>query len=343
MKWKYFGILLMFFSQDLVSQTFVIQRGQDAFSFNDINVALDSLVSGDYLYVPGGTYNVSFKNQCYRWIPENSHIVGAGHYEDFSPVSGKTILKSTNVKSSGCSSGRAFGIPENGSVTGIEFHMDLSFRNGTGISFCKFNSLIQSSNLNLYANVFTNIYNLNANGSAGIGGIIKKNIITGSIGGVFSFFQYEADYQLIIDSNIFLDTSSNIINVTEAVIKNNIILSSSTLGGIGIENSILRYNAWGTSLPPNWDESTNIFGIDPNSTFLNYEEGDRFSYDLDFHLAQGSPLNNADENDDDIGIYKTNQAIENKVPRNPYFTESKINSETDGNGKLKVRIKTKSN
>lgn len=344
MRFLFIGVLL--FSINLKSQTFVIQRGQDVFAFDDINIAIDSLQPDDHLYIPGGTHDVDFRNTCGRSIPENTHIVGAGHYPEFTKITGRTVLNSIN-RGTGCGYGYIY-LGENSSISGVDLMMG-NFSSGLSstISHCRFSGLrINSGSVNLYANVFGGISASTLTHQYSLKGIIQKNIIFSGIGNRnLNFNQYKAEYGLTIDSNIFLNIreGEKFIRVDEPIIENNIFLTEESLSSIGFKDARLKNNAWGSPLPSNWDESTNIFGIDVNSTFLNYTKGEDFSYDHDFHIAQGSPLNNADSRGEDIGIYKGNHASENKLPNNPYFIEEDIYPETDNNGKLKVRIRTKSN
>jgi hypothetical protein len=217
---------------------------------------------------------------------------------------------------------------------------DITFRNGSSgytVSRCNINRILYTtgssySNFNFTESVVRNQFNF-SNSADNI--LIEKCLLGNNI----TSFNGSA---LLIRNNIFLWTPTTYKRIFEvvygAVVQNNIFLlttaalTSTSLDDNLFENNIFVFDQTGLN-------STNLTGVDHSTLFVN-QEGMVFDYQHDYHSATGSPAIGFGKDGTDAGIYGTSLPYkESAVPSNPHFSVAEIADQTDGEGKLSVKIR----
>lgn len=354
---KQFLIFFLLFLNALqgLSQDLIIQRSNEIILYDDVTEAFVDLEPGDELYIPGGTYDVnlpcSILSNAYS-LPDSIKIFGAGHYLEYSSTTGKTVLNGNLPGGCSSSQGGILQLGDDNIITGIEFNFMVILSDNNSVSYCKLihvNGLFNNNHsVDFRSNIVESGWNSGYFGATtgfGLSGNVSNNIIEGLIS--------TGDNGLIFDSNIFLDTtfyagSLNLINGTNAVIQNNVFITEHTdFSSLNHHESLIYRNNIFVGIAPQglpdgtWDyqvNTNNIFSPNSSTLFENYTYGAPFSYGFDFHLTEGHPGIGADTNGENIGIYKTDDPTENKIPFNPHFISKIISSQSDGNGMLNIQI-----
>lgn len=317
-------MLLIVVPAEMVAQKSVILHHEGTPSFYpSVNEALAAALDNDTLYISGGIYVENIT------IDKDLAIYGAGHYPDSSAATGVTRING-NIEVDGVSFGFIEGVYLN----------DITFRNGSSgytVSRCNVNRVLYASgstysNFSFTESVVRNQFHfINSADNILIEKCLLGNNITSFDGST-----------LVIRNNIFLWTPTTYRRIFEvvygAIVQNNIFmlttgaLTNTSLDDNHFENNIFVFDQTGLN-------STNLTGVDPTTLFVN-QEGMVFDYQHDYHSAIGSPAIGFGEDGTDAGIYGTSLPYkESAVPSNPHFSTAEIADQTDGEGKLSVKIR----
>ena len=160
--------------------------------------------------------------------------------------------------------------------------------------------------------------------------LIANNIIAGSI-------QFHSLSTLVITNNVI----KNEVDVSNAIIKNNIQYNPSGLGFKENGGNIFEYNL--TARPTIPTGVGNLTLIDPAATFADYDESLGFSTDGKWQLKTGSPAIGAGENGADCGAFGgTSPYVLSGLPAVPHIYEAIVPTSGSAASGLPVTIKVKS-
>lgn len=353
--------ILFFVVTNLSAQVFVIQRGDEVILHDNVNDAFNGLEENDELYLPGGTYTLTenfFGSPCSNGglnpigvLPDNVKVFGAGHYPEYTEVTGKTII---NEYVGDCGISDKNGVLKLGNsniLTGVQFNFRVLLQNNASVSYCNLHHIFaEGADAVTNVHITSNIINPESLSSSGFGktGMVTKNIIGGKI--------VTGNSGILFNSNIFLDTTNysflngELISGIDAIFQNNIFVTEHTHAtSLGYDVTHIYTNnlfvgdnpITGNPMPGSWAYefiTNNTFYQDPNIMFESYVWGSLFDYGFDFHLSDSSAGIGADTNGENIGIFKMDDETENKIPFNPHFISKMIPSESDGSGFLNIQI-----
>ena len=338
------------FCAGMFAQVFVIERGANTLTYNNLKAAVDALQDNDHLYIPPGRHDIS----SYTWtgyddnqnhsgtlaINKKVSIYGAGHSEG---------ANSTVITGSG--NGRfVIGRDASGStITGIRFDFPFQLDNvsncivtrckmtnyfylfgyGTNINLseCEFDVMIQTGSSSYYSH---------PNASSGMSSNISKSIFN------HRYVLSNAN----ISNSIFLSVSANsVYNIfMSCSLANNIFIISQTVtnsnchfdGTSFINNSFVN-NLWVGGYATSTAERNNAF-----SNEMNREDYANVFVDPDnrnYRLKDACSGKNAGSDGTDVGIFGTAVPFkESRSPSIPLFRVKVIGAETDAAGKLPVHI-----
>ena len=158
--------------------------------------------------------------------------------------------------------------------------------------------------------------------------LIANNIIAGTI---TSFYGSGVHFE----NNVIHECT---IHLSEAELTSNIFQNPSFSSGsrnLNLKNNVFDMTTLEIQGSTFID---NVYGANFNNQFINVD-GNRFTYDFDYHLAPESGARGAGINGTDAGIYGgTSPYKEGAVPRNPHIAYKYISPVTDANGNLKIDI-----
>lgn len=104
--------LMLCISFSAYSQTvFVVQGATEQSAHLSLTAAVDAASDGDYIYMPGGTYNIGGLD-----ITKRLNLIGAGHYPDSTEATGRTVLAGTLYFSEGSSHSMLQGVHVHGDI-----------------------------------------------------------------------------------------------------------------------------------------------------------------------------------------------------------------------------------
>ena len=330
-------LIFLFSKKGFVQNLIAVNSGNNASFYQDVSSAFAAAQNGDYIYLPGGTFDIS------TWdIDKGVHVIGAGHYPDSTTATLPTHLYGNIRIVTGAS---------NGSLSG--FYMTGSIQIGTGgsdmdVDFFEIKRLSTG-------NIFLSHDGSSPSDATYIS--VKDCVIRGVLDGgnaqnveiSNNFIQAQTRYfnaNVVFANNIFFKSGSSnatdrtLVDVDYATFENNIFnnsqyLESSCSGLIFYNNSFKD----GVSLS-GFVSSGNIFGELLSATFVNQNGSSGFSYSHDYHLSPGSNANGAGRGGTDIGIYGgLSPYKDGAVPRNPHIQSSSIDGATDNAGNLNLDIK----
>ena len=322
------------------------QHAGSVTTFSDLTLALAASVSGDTLYLPGGSIYASSTVT----IDKSLTIIGAGHYPDSTAATYQTIIPSIVNIVTGADGGGLFGIKFGGTV---QFGTSTANQNvnnfrivrcyipffypyfaaGTGVTASQ--NILISENVILYM---------------GLGGflsaVFEKNIMT--LGNSMSGYYYSGP--ATFNNDIFIGNLSLFIGGSGPCTINNCIYintASSTSYSIGttttiFNNFLLTYtNPAAVSSPVTYNGTWNntLTRELSSDTFLN-NATTTFAYTNNYHLKPTSNGHNAGSDGTDVGLYGTQIPYkESAVPFNPHISSKSIGNATNSAGSLNVDIK----
>ncbi|MDL2314938.1 hypothetical protein LJC16_01625 [Bacteroidales bacterium OttesenSCG-928-C19] len=329
-----FATTILMGLSSLIAQTIIVQdaEGNNARLYTDLETAVNGANSGDYLYLSGGTYDItstwkgydgkgSYTN--YLVIDKPLHFVGAGYRQgaDTPYIKGGRFAFRKSASGS--------------SVTGLLMeNLYLDSVSNARISRSKVSNHLYLCGVGLNGIItecelysITNLYNFtNLSGDAYYSYTISKNIIENQNIGNGGL------YNATIKNNIV----RMYISAKNSTIENNIVLNpnktSTTIGGENsvVRNNILLYDK--IALGQGGDYSGNMEELNPEDVFMDFAN-------KDYRLKETCPGKNAGTDGTDIGIYGTEYPFkDSRIPSIPCFLNKSIASETEADGKLKVNI-----
>jgi hypothetical protein len=307
--------------------------------------------NGDYIYLPGGSFGLSYA------INKKLYIFGAGHHPDSSLNTGRTSINNNISIESGASGGSIEGINMPSNYLNIRFHYTGNKIKNYTIKRCRINGYIDlddgNSQLPLDSfptNVFISecvVLGISCGSGNSIGNYFSKNIIRFNI--VLPNF-------CSIKNNIFL-TDGFAITVQYSTsfnnnnIENNIFLSPSPLEGVGCNNNYYN-NLKKTDNPflyqcsvSNGSETGTIAVPNVDAVFVSFDPTyANFPYLDNYHLKPTCPGINAGTDGTDVGIYGTvSPTLAGWVPSNPHIYFKQVAPQTNSSGQLQIQIKVRTN
>lgn len=322
------------------AQFAVVRPDGTTFICPTLDSAYNKAVSGDYIYLPGGSFNLS------NTINKSIHIIGAGADEDSSYVTGPTILNNVTIVSGG----------SNGSIEGIKMNNALSFE-GTQLIF---NYTIKRCYLGGGIGFLSNTPTENINvtncflGASSTGG-----------SGTFSFFGTGS----CNNSTFYNNVISSYVNATGVnnFFSNNLFTYAAQFSGVQLFNSSnYQNNIFQPYMPINSSNSLFYNNINLNisggsntvynsvaepadSTFINpgtINQFGWFSYNKNnnYRLRVSSLGKNSGTDGTDRGIYGGPFPwVDGSVPSNPHIYFKQVAPTTNANGQLPVQFKVRTN
>lgn len=312
---------------------FVVQGETGSSVHLTLKAAVDSAMQGDYIYLPGGNFNIGdFK------IDKHVNIIGAGHYPDSTQVTGRTQLGGNIIFTYKAS---------NSSIQGIYLTGNISFENTSADSTIS-NILISRSNINmLHYGTTGNANQRNINSlvrecvirssiyaANSIGHIIENTILCNNIQTINGDFQFKNCIFTYNYSYLFW-------YVNNASFTNCIFADNQNGGSFNGYNNYYSYCIFHSN---SLDTSNHLFSncvknVSYTSNFKNAVSG-AFSYDHDYHLSDTTVALSAGTNGTQCGIYGgENPYKDGAVPINPHIYFKNIPTATNSQGKLEVQIK----
>ncbi|MBP7497365.1 MAG: T9SS type A sorting domain-containing protein [Bacteroidales bacterium] len=325
----------------------VVKSTGEMFHFIDANDAIAFAKDNDYVYLPGGIFDIGTINKSIK-------LIGAGHFTDSTKITRSTWINSSIIIGSGANNVLIEGLYIN---KNIEFtypgkaenitirrcNMDsINFNGGHNAQFI--NDTLKYNNVIIYNNIIRN--------SCDIGGVADI-IIKGNI------FQGPLNYMSkgLVENNIFMYslTSGKMIEISNVIFKNNIFLIDSTFsrpeyeceeGPCGSYNNIFINNIFtADSLRINLGNgiaksiTNSLYSINTNKLFVK-QSGLTYNEKDDYHIISGSPAKNFGDDGTDAGIYGSDQPYkEGAVPYNPHISHISTEGSSPQDTILFVNIK----
>lgn len=326
-----FGLIL-FLSRPTNAQTMIAVTNETGSTFyTSLDLAITNAKSGDYIYLPGGSFTISVP------INKQLQIVGVGHNPDSCAVTGITQVTGNFTIKSGS---------DHGSITGIKIDA-ITFTVGAtepiinyySIERCNIGGLIflssKSSNILINECVIRSSYIIgyNTQGFQMSKCIIETNDIR----------NFDSNAYFINNIFIFTQTGSSIgfDGITNCYVRNNIFLSSVRDAGYqpNCPNNLFQNNLFNSGV--GYFQSSNLFRNNitgPVTPLFKNQSGKIFDYKQDYHILDTSPAHNAGTDGTDLGIYGTGSPWkEGSVPSNPHI-QSKSISTVNGNLNVKIKV-----
>lgn len=315
----------------------LVQKDNDVLLHSQLDSAMIEAPIGSTVYIPGGHFDVPNEGLI---IDKQLRIIGAGHYPDSTVATGRTVIDGNVFLITGADGGSIEGVYIDGNI-----EVGKSSNNETNIN----GYIIKRSNINYLDLGYTEKVSLASNF------LIKDCVIRNDVSGdnirntiflnnhFYDRLAYFDGNNVSFENNIFFYSTNSssydlLVDVDEVTFKNNFFKSIYLFDGSS-NNDFYNNIFEASSLPNQRVLSNNILGQDFSSQFMNYS-GSGFSYNDDYHLANGSLGKNAGQDGRDIGVYGgVNPYKEGAVPSNPHIQFSEIGTQTDVNGKLKVHFK----
>ncbi len=326
----FLGFILLLADPSQAQSPIAVQNNSGTSFYSTLDLAITNAISGDYIYLPGGSFNVTVP------ISKQLHIIGVGHNPDSCAVTGITQVSGTFSIRSGSDGGSISGLKIIGQ---IQFYIGTTENNISNytIERCNIGSTITLSNRisNLLINECIIIEGISGNSLQGFQ--LSKCIIGRYIIGF--------DSNAYFLNNIFFGNVScgSNVSIQGAFFKNNIFLSPLTEGTINgvcvaksqFQNNLFNAGCYYVSNSTNTYQN-NITG--PVSTLFVNQSGTVFDYKQDYHIKTDSPAHNAGTDGTDLGIYGTgNPWKEGSLPSNPHI-QSKSISTINGNLNVKIKV-----
>lgn len=344
LKKLFFGIVIFCIPVVVLSQNYItVDHNGVPSLYDDLQTAVDSAQNGDYIYVPGGSYDVST-----LYIDKKLTIIGAGHYPDSTSATNYTNIEGTIRFKTGSDSTIIEGLYITGNIFFGNSVNDSMY--SISIVRCNFNTLFLKYSSS-YNRGFTNnnyisesVIRGDIEGGQTESNYFEKNIITNQVENLTN--------NNCFSNNIFLNKRTSVQStfnyIDNTLFKNNIILDN--FGGTEnvnhtenctFNNNLLVFefsNSFGSGggLSNNVGIA-NIVGIAQDSVFIN-QSGYSFNYSHNYHLKPTCPGIGAGDDGTNIGIYGTGIPYkEGAVPSNPHIQEFTITVE-DNNLNLKAKV-----
>lgn len=325
---------------------FVVQNDVSSSAHQSLDSALHYAVDGDYIYLPGGSFNVGDVK-----LTKRVNIIGAGHYPDSTQATGATNFTGNIYFINGSGGSTLQGIYLNGDI----FFGDSAHTGNVQniyISRCNINRIFltfnESTTTNVgAANVFVKdcVIRSNIRGAYAQNVTFENNIIAGVIGHFDGYASFRNNiFQRYNTSTLNAFGYKNIYYVDNCLFENNIFRQS------GSNSSYFSYNSSGNTFNNNVFGTNSciapgvcnncIFSVNFSSEFVNVPDVNNFHYTYNYHLSDTAQSKGAGLNGTDCGIYGgDNPYKEGAVPINPHIQFKNIPSATDSQGRLNIQVR----
>ena len=324
--------------------------------YNTLNEAYTAANNDDYIYIPGGTFQLD------STIKKKINIIGAGFHTDSSLATGKSIINGDIKLGEGCDGSSFEGMYIGGSFINSETSGNFQ-NNYIQISKCNFNGFGMSNTNCIFNNCIvinsisrgplyfahpsqtTNFGNDNLISNSFFSSLFKVNNSTIS-NCIVSSIQASSCW--------IAGTNATFYNCTNSTIKNCFLengvnglsnTNCSLYGGcsnITMLNNIFRKSDGSGDLGGTYTGSGNQF----NQTNLSnhFETATSWGYDesKNYNLKTGTSGKNAGIDSKDIGIYGGSIPwVDGAIPSNPHIYFKNISNATNPNGELPAQIKVR--
>jgi hypothetical protein len=331
MKKMFLVFVTVAYAMSVHSQKVALHSGGTVSIFNGTGAlvsAYNQAVSGDTIYLPGGSFSVPAA------VNKKLVIYGAGHYPDSSMATGKTIWNGNLSFGLDADQFVLEGLEVTGNITfpydGVVDNVRISRCNIIGSFTMNGGFTTPSNNLILFNNVLGR--NLDLSNAQNV--LVANNIIGQGI--------YVSKGNSFLN-NVFLDRSpygyyEHFTGCDNNLIYNNVFYQHAPYGENG-NNNDFRNNLFTHATPglgTNPTSVNNYFGVAQSAVFVN-SSSTSFSYQANYHLKNPSTYTGTDGTE--IGIYGGTLYPwkEGALPSNPHIRSHSIAPATS-NGLLNVQI-----
>lgn len=327
-----FATFLLVSSAANAQQRVVLHSNGITTIFSSVNPFVDaynSSVTGDTIYLAGGTYSVPSD------INKGLTIFGAGHYVDSSIATGKTFLNGNVQLRENADNFYLEGVEITGNVT---LYSNESI-NGVVIKRCKINGQLAingslsnpSSNVSIIENVILQRITLDNAQTALLSNNIIVNSFVGSNGNLIS--------NNIVLGYIWGSSHDYLFYGNNNTLNNNIFIWEGYNADANGFGNIFNNNVY--------VEPTPVYGVTPTATgnytgilqaniFVN-QTGATFNYAHNYHLQ--APAIYLGTDGSEVGIYGGMFPYkEGAIPTNPHIRFKQIAPQTDTNGNLNIQF-----
>ncbi|MGI6321130.1 MAG: hypothetical protein ACOXZK_09310 [Bacteroidales bacterium] len=296
--------------------------------------AYESSQNGDTLYFSGGTYFPPSK------IEKELTLFGAGHYQDSTLVTGKTIISGDVVLENGANNFYIEGFQ----ITG---RLRVSTNHTISGLTCKRNRI--TSTIDFVGNQSNPSSNIAIIGSVFSGGdfqyaenVLVNNCIISNGRFIYSYgnsFSNNIILYSYYSSSAYVFSASNNNNISNNIIHRSDGYSNNVATGDG---NVFYNNLFSMATPNlgnNPSTLNNQYNIEMLDFFVN-QTGVDFNYSHDYHLSEPTQYMGTDGTQ--VGIYGGIFPYkEGAVPLNPHIQINNSSSSTDSYGNLPVYIQVK--
>ena len=331
MKKSIFSLLLAIccsFSTAYAQSLIALLHNDTTTLFTTIPAAVTAAVSGDTIYIPGGSFP-AFN------IDKSLSIIGVGHNPDSTVATGMTLISGHILMTNSNCDGSVFtGLRVNGNISpngndNDNVQVSRCFANGIYADAAQGseNWTVSECIVGELVAYFNNSF-------------MSNNLITSQMSSVVN---------CQIENNIFLYGAYPLVTCNLSLVKNNIFYYITINSSSNIENSLFNNNIWSSG-----NLSNGVFGngnigtgniYDPNFdglfddfSYSTYSGNMENLYQFDFHLVNPA-YNTGGTDGTPIGIYGgTFPWKDGSLPFNPHILFKNIGNATDGNGNLLINI-----
>lgn len=311
------GFMLLLASQTKAQTLIAVHNETGSTFYANLDTAIVKATSGDYIYLPGGSFKIS------KPINKKLQIIGVGHNPDSCAVTGITQVTGNFVINSGS---------DHGSITGLKIYGDITFTvsatdpvvNYYSIERCNLGSVnLATRTLNIVVN--ESVIHGSVSGSSTQGLLLSKCIIEGSVSGFVA--------NTYINNNVFMNSISY--PTSGCFFKNNIFLFAGPSPNAA-NTALYQNNSFTATVSSLHNCHNNIVG--PVAGLFKNKTKALFDYDQDYHILVASPAHLAGTDGTDLGIYGTSSPWkEGSVPSNPHV-QTKTISTIDGKPNVKIKV-----
>lgn len=319
-------------------QISVVSSGGTTKMYQTLKEAIEGADPGSVIYLPGGGFSVGDSVK----ITKKLTIIGIGHKSNNDNVDGNTTISGNLYFNQGSDGSALMGcyvsgrvhIAEDGPVNNLLVKC-CSLNNGIHIlnSNCKGN-VISQNYIRCYRNSEIVVYLGNSDAA------IKNNVIrfgasnsdarcvAGLGSGEISYnILYNSYYNARYGSPYYGAYTFGDINT--AIVKGNIFINKPNGSGIlqTSENMCLNDN-WG-------DDPINLEASNWDEVFENFNNGDA-NPSSNFHFKEAYK-----QYENQVGVYANGVQFDNQLAPVPYIVAKHVDQQTDGQGKLNIKIRVK--
>ncbi|MFD1615763.1 hypothetical protein [Gelatiniphilus marinus] len=329
-------IILLFSASTLFAQPKVALQSNGTTTLfdgsNAFSEAFNSSVTGDTIYLPGGSFSVPSR------LDKGVAIIGAGFHPNSTVATLPTVLNGDILIDTGADGISFEGLLINNS---LQKNYNLSVNN-ISIIRCRVNgdcnfsrngtSSVNSSQLVAFQSVFIGSINLKGMQNVLISNSIiqnhirysdnntfRNNSILGASGSTSNHI-FRSSNNNTIANTIFSTNNSTIIDGTGNIFLNNIFVHATPkLGGGSVAIN-------------------NYYGVDLTTVYTN-QSGNIYDYAHDYHLLPAAVGTYLGEDNSEVGIYGGMFPLkESFVPLNPHISSKTIAPTTDASGNLQIEF-----